>query len=119
MRVQKAKQKQKNQAHQDIINNNLKTPMHTPLLSVSLCLISLASGMFLLGKTNKDNLSLFFRVISYFIIVVSFLTLACTAMQGAMHAYGRAHCHRMKYERSMGGQMGGMYDRMMSCPMGS
>src|ERR1700739_59307 len=57
--------------------------------SISLIILALTGGMFLLAKTNKDNLSLFFRIISYFIIIGSFLSLVCLTIHCSMRFYGR------------------------------
>ena len=54
------------------------------LVSISLALIALLGGMFLLAKTQKDNLNLFFKVVAYFIIVVSFLSIGCIVLRGAV-----------------------------------
>lgn len=42
-------------------------------ISFALLLIAIAAGMFLLAKTNKDNLGNFFRFVSWFIIVSGLL----------------------------------------------
>jgi hypothetical protein len=75
--------------------------MHTLLISISVSLIALAGGMFLLEKTNKDNLGLFFKVIAYLIIILSLLILACTAIKGSMNHCGKSHRHLMGYEEFM------------------
>lgn len=92
--------------------------MHTLLISVSLSMISLAGGMILLERTNKDNLGLFFRLISYFIIIVSFLALAFTALQGCMSMYGKSNWHKMRYEKMMDHNMGFMKEHMGPHAMG-
>ena len=62
------------------------------LSSICLALIALAAGMFLLAKAVKDGLSLFFKIVAWFIIVASFLSLGCIALHTAVkictwHAY--------------------------------
>ena len=44
-------------------------------VSLALLLMAIAGGMFLLAKTNKDNLGNFFRFVSWFIIVSGFMGL--------------------------------------------
>ena len=44
-------------------------------VSLALLLLAIAGGMFLLAKTNKDNLGNLFRFVSWFIIVSGFLAL--------------------------------------------
>lgn len=46
-------------------------------ICIALVLMALTGGMFLLAKTNKDNLGAFFKVISWAVIVISILALVC------------------------------------------
>ena len=43
------------------------------LIAASFSLLVIVAGMFLLAKTQKDNLSNFFRYVAWFVIIVGFL----------------------------------------------
>jgi hypothetical protein len=45
------------------------------IVASSLSLLAIVAGMFLYAKTLKDNLNLFFKIVSCFIIIVGFLNL--------------------------------------------
>lgn len=45
------------------------------LIAASLSLLVIIAGMFLLAKTQKENLSNLFKYVSYFVILVGFLNL--------------------------------------------
>ncbi len=45
------------------------------LIAASMSLLVIIAGMFLLAKTQKENLSNFFKYVSYFVILVGFLNL--------------------------------------------
>jgi hypothetical protein len=81
------------------------------LVSFSLALVALAAGMFLLAQSMKDNLNIFFKVVSYFIIVASFLSMACIGIHGAVRMYSMHNKQpgemRMGEMRMMGGPWGG------------
>ena len=51
-------------------------------IPISLALLAFSTGMFLLAKTRKENLSRFFKAMSYFIIIVSFLIICLTFTGG-------------------------------------
>ena len=70
------------------------------LIPASLTLISLTAGMFLLAKINKDNLGIFFKVIAYFIIVASFLNLACCALHCAMQLCNEKFRHEIMMQKN-------------------
>ena len=82
------------------------------MFSIALTLIALTGGMFLLAKTHKDNLGVFFKIIAYFIIIASFLNLICTAAHNAFKYYGKARFgHEMMMHKKfmdMGFYHGGM-----------
>jgi len=61
------------------------------LIPIALTLIAITAGMFLLAKTNKDNLGILFKIVAYFIIISGFLNLACSAMMCMMGFYGKHH----------------------------
>jgi hypothetical protein len=58
-----------------------------PNIAISLLLISLTAGMWLLYKTQKENLNTFFKVVSWFVIVASFLTMICCGMRCMFCSY--------------------------------
>jgi hypothetical protein len=82
---------------------------------IALLLLSLTAGMFLLYKTQKENLNAFFKVVSWFIIIVSFVSMICSAMHCMMRMrchMGREECREMEgCEMGMG--HGGMNKRVM------
>jgi hypothetical protein len=83
--------------------------MATALISSALGLIAFTGGMFLLAKTKKELLGVFFKIASYFIICVSLLLILCTAFHGIIHSFGKFH--KMDgYENNMAGfnRQGGM-----------
>lgn len=45
------------------------------LIAASMSLLVIIAGMFLLAKTQKENLSNLFKYVSYFVIIVGFLNL--------------------------------------------
>lgn len=45
------------------------------LIAASMSLLVIIAGMFLLAKTQKENLSNMFKYVSYFVIIVGFLNL--------------------------------------------
>lgn len=51
-------------------------------IPISLALLAFSTGMFLLAKTRKENLSRFFKAISYLIIIASFLIICLTVIGG-------------------------------------
>ena len=70
-------------------------------ISFALLLVALAAGMFLLAKTNKDNLGNLFRFVSWFIIVSTFLGIIGCGMCCML----RMCCHSNMDRNTM------MYDR--------
>jgi len=60
-------------------------------ISISLTILALTGGMFLLAKSNKDNLGIFFKIIAYFIIIASFLNLAGSTIHCAMKFYHKEY----------------------------
>ena len=51
------------------------------LVVISFILIAIVAGMFLLAKTKKEELGLFFKVVSYIVIAVGFAALICLAVR--------------------------------------
>jgi hypothetical protein len=83
------------------------------LISFSLALVALAAGMFLLAQTMKDNLNLFFKVVAYFIIVASFLGMACIGIHGAVRMYSKHEHPGGEMRMGQMGMMGGRWGRGM------
>jgi len=52
----------------------------SPTICIALLLLSLSAGMWLLYKTQKENLSAFFKVVAWFVIIVSLCSMICCAM---------------------------------------
>jgi hypothetical protein len=63
------------------------------LISISLALLALAAGMLLLDKTRKDSLGNFFRYMSWLIIIISLLVVACDLTRSVI----RLTCHHGYY----------------------
>ncbi len=82
----------------------------SPTIALALLLLSLTGGMFLLYKTQKENLNAFFKVVAWFVIVVSFCSMICCTMRCIMHCcMQRQECREMENcERGMGMGPGGM-----------
>ena len=82
----------------------------SPTIAMALLLLSLTGGMFLLYKTQKENLNAFFKVVAWFIIVVSFCSMICCAMRCIMRG-----CLQREECREMEGceRYGGMNKHMM------
>lgn len=53
-------------------------------VSVAFTLIALIAGMYLLAKSKAENLGKFFTLVSYFIVIVAFLSLLCQMGRGTM-----------------------------------
>ncbi|MBI3501026.1 MAG: hypothetical protein HY063_04465 [Bacteroidetes bacterium] len=84
-----------------------------PNVSIALSLISLTAGVWFLYKTQKENLSILFKVAAWFVIIVALLNLACCGLRCCM--YG---C-RMKKECRMEMMYGGNCNMgMNNCGMG-
>jgi hypothetical protein len=59
------------------------------LIAFSLSLIAIVSGTFLLAKTKSEALGSFFKFISWFVIIMGFLSLICLGIRCMKHS-----CHR-------------------------
>ena len=101
----------------------------SPTICIALLLLSLTAGMWLLYKTQKENLNTFFKVVAWFVIVVSFCSMICCTMRSVMHCAMKQQCKEMGMggcEMGMGKGMcmkGGMEKHMMmmrggECEMG-
>ena len=76
------------------------------LTSISLSLLALVAGMYLLDKTSKEGLGKFYNFISWVVIVVSMLTLLCALARGGMKMSRRQHMEE-RMEMCRPGMMGG------------
>ena len=96
----------------------------SPIIAIAVLLLSLTAGTCLLYKTQKDNLNTFFKVVAWFVIVVSFCCMICCAMCCAMRCCMKMEkCHQMErcemgmgengMGRGMGMEHGGMNKHMM------
>ncbi len=86
----------------------------SPTIAIALLLLSLTSGTLLLYKTQKENLNTFFKVVAWFVIVVSFCSMICCTMRCVFHGCReREECREME---GCGMRMGGM--GMGHCGMG-
>ena len=59
-------------------------------IGIAALLLSLTGGMFLLAKTRKEALGLFYKLVAWFIIVLSFGLICCCTL----------HCMKARHERS-------------------
>src|ERR1035437_9419608 len=50
------------------------------LISIAILLLSLTAGTFLLYKTKKEDLGIFYKVVAWFVIVFSMLLIFCCAV---------------------------------------
>lgn len=87
----------------------------SPTIAIALLLLSLTAGMFLLYKTQKENLNAFFKVVSWFIIIVSFCSMICCTLRCVLHGCRKGEeCREMEgCERGMGMGHGGCNRHMM------
>jgi hypothetical protein len=100
------------------------------LIAASFSLLVIVAGMFLLAKTQKENLSRLFKYVSYFVIIVGFLNFfgggACMLMRMCMKHCAEncetKHCKKSKRDKhckmerceQMKCEMGGMDDEKCS-----
>jgi len=54
--------------------------MEQYLIGIAVLLLSVTAGTFLLAKTKKEELGIFYRVIAWFVIVFSLLMIFCSAL---------------------------------------
>jgi hypothetical protein len=85
----------------------------SPTIAIALMLLSFTAGMFLLYKTQKEALGLFFKLASWFIIVVSLGSIICCSIFCGSRGCGkRGGCEGMEQCEMKGGsagcEMGGM-----------
>ncbi len=86
-------------------------------ICISLFLLSFSAGMWLLYKTQKENLGMIFKLAAWFIIVMSLGSMVCCGIHSMkQHCMKEGQCEE-KQECAMGKgdcKMGGMGD----CKMG-
>jgi len=76
------------------------------LVIVGITLLALASGMFLLAKTSKDNLGLIYKIAAWFIIISSIINLGCAGLNSMMKLYSKqSHDEMMMYHHKMDKKM--------------
>lgn len=63
-------------------------------VKISLALIAVIAGMFLLAKTKKEALGLFFKIVSWVVVVVGIIVFLCTF--GAAMRWHAMRMHEMK-----------------------
>ncbi|MFI5164175.1 MAG: hypothetical protein ACHQHP_02890 [Bacteroidia bacterium] len=79
----------------------------THIIAAPLLLLSLTAGMWLLYKTQKENLSTFFKVVAWFVVISSICTMLCCAMCCAMRCcMMRQECRQSERCEGMGGECG-------------
>lgn len=102
----------------------------SPNISIALSLLALTAGVWFLYKTQKENLSILYKVAAWFIIIVTALNMACCGMRCMMQScmmrqncYGMEQCQMGMKDCRMGAAMcmkGGMKcDDDDECEMGS
>lgn len=84
----------------------------SPTIAIALLLLSLTGGMFLLYKSQKENLSAFFKVMAWLVIVASLGSLICCGIRCCVRGCIRGEeCREM--ERCEGMRGCGMGEGMM------
>ena len=66
------------------------------IISIAVMLLALTGGMFLLAKTQKDGLNVFFKVMSWFVIVLSLGAILCCGIRCVARGCGKKEggCHK-------------------------
>lgn len=94
----------------------------SPSIAIGLLLLALTAGTFLLYKIQKENLGIFFKIVAWFVIVVSLGCMLCCGMRCLFHGCReRSECGENRCEMQMkrcgGGHgcsmRGGMNKRIM------
>ena len=95
-----------------------------PNISIALSLISLTAGVWFLYKTQKENLSILFKIAAWFVIIVALLNMACCGLRCCMQGCKmKKECKMEMYGGGMGmnhcgmnmGNCGMMMNRGMNC----
>lgn len=111
------------------------------IIQISLTLLVIVAGMFLLAKAQKDNLNTLYKAIAYGVITVGFVTflcaVGCALCSSKCYKGGEKNCGMYSNGCQSGGgqcqmntngcqygsgrcmsQMSGCNQRMMGCPHG-
>jgi hypothetical protein len=89
-----------------------------PTISVAMALLSLTAGMWLLYKSKKEVLGTFFKVVAWFIIVVSMCLIVCCGMRCMMHCcMAKQDCSSMQQCGPDGMMQGGCEKMSSGCNM--
>ena len=77
-------------------------------IAIAVLLLSLTAGMWLLFKTQKENLNMFFTVIAWFVIVTSLGSIVCCTIRCTMYGCrpGGSGCEMGECGPNMMWQMG-------------
>lgn len=92
------------------------------LCAFALSLLAIVAGMMLLAQTKKDNLGNLYKYVSWFVIIMAFLSILCIGAQSAMKCHRgerymmRKECRMMDDDGCMMGHMG--CQGMMGCQRG-
>lgn len=88
-----------------------------PNISIALSLLALTAGVWFLYKTQKENLSILYKVAAWAIIIITLLNMACCGMRCCMSAcMMRQNCYGMEQQCGMNMGNCGMGNGM--CKMG-
>ena len=93
------------------------------LIASSVTLLAINAGVKLLIQTQKENLSALYKAVSWFIIIMSFLSLTCIMCQSVIRYYRKGEARMEKKIRMMKSchanntciMRGGMGYHMMDC----
>ena len=70
-----------------------------PTIAIALLLLSLTAGTWLLYKTQKENLGTLFKVIAWFVLIVSFCSIICCGLHCVVHHYRKGERNNTEYGR--------------------
>lgn len=87
----------------------------SPTIAIALLLLSLTAGTVLLYKAQKENLGILFKIVAWFVIVVSFCSMVCCGMRCIFHCcMQKQECNRTEQCEMNSGdcKMGGGECRM-------
>lgn len=65
------------------------------LITLCLTLLTIVAGLYLLAKTRKDGLGLFYKIVAYIVVIVGILSFVCASFQSVCKmrcGYGYAKC---------------------------
>jgi hypothetical protein len=78
------------------------------LIAFALTLLAIVAGMMLLAYTKKENMGNFYKYVSWFVIVMGFLSILCVGAHCGMKCCMMGRQHMMAKERMMMGDDGCM-----------